>query len=170
MGHRLESSFSSALPTVQGSSACESGTSNSLNGSKKSTCALRCPKEHHVVCSGPEKGSAWYLDQMIMLCLSGLCLHDRLFAQPNSDPDRYTDVIFILLAFLCRVVSDDCYPYMSGEMKKTGLCMVPRHRMLTNKVKCPSSKRESSLIYQASPPYRIAPSVRIFFVSNRFIV
>ncbi len=63
----------------------------------------------------------------------------------------------------CRVVSDDCYPYMSGEMKKTGLCMVPRFKMFSNRVKCPSSKRESSSVYKTSPPYRIAPNVRHLF-------
>ena len=30
--------------------------------------------------------------------------------------------------------------------------------MLSSKVKCPSSKREGSPVYQVSPPYRIAPS------------
>ena len=56
------------------------------------------------------------------------------------------------------MVSDDCYPYRSGEMKKTGLCMIPRYKMLSSKVKCPSSKQENSPAYQTSPPYRIAPS------------
>ena len=60
--------------------------------------------------------------------------------------------------FRSSVVSDDCYPYRSGEMKKTGLCMIPRYKMLSSKVKCPSSKQENSPVYQTSPPYRIAPS------------
>ena len=36
--------------------------------------------------------------------------------------------------------------------------MIPRYKMLSSKVKCPSSKQENSPVYQTSPPYRIAPS------------
>ena len=61
--------------------------------------------------------------------------------------------------FFDSVVTEQCYPYQSGESGQEGTCLVPpRHHSATQRVTCPS-RSTSSRLYQASPPYRIAPIV-----------
>lgn len=70
------------------------------------------------------------------------------------------DVLHIIILMVCdRVVSDECYPYVSGVTGTTSPCHYPPFKTLGSTAKCLHAKANSSLVFQASPPYRIAPNV-----------
>jgi len=63
------------------------------------------------------------------------------------------------VALSCRVVSVECYPYTSGDTDETGKCLLRRRPSSEASVDCPKPPPTTSRLYQATPPYRIAPSV-----------
>ena len=60
--------------------------------------------------------------------------------------------------FLTSVVTDNCYPYMSGQNKEAEMkkysCMLPGH----STAPCPNNQEYSDK-YRTSPPYRISTKV-----------
>ena len=80
---------------------------------------------------------------------------------PLSFPAR---VLHYRLA-MYSVVSEECYPYTSGRTDKTGDCLLPRRPSSEASVDCPQPPPATSRLYQATPPYRIAPTVRIHSVT-----
>ena len=60
--------------------------------------------------------------------------------------------------FLTSVVTDNCYPYMSGQSKEAEMkkysCMLPGH----STAPCPNNQEYSDK-YRTSPPYRISTKV-----------
>ena len=68
----------------------------------------------------------------------------------------------------CRVVSAECYPYTSGRTDETGECLLTRRPSTEATVNCPRPPPTTSRLYQATPPYRISPSVRYELTSNTY--
>ena len=61
---------------------------------------------------------------------------------------------------LYRLVSEECYPYTSGQTDVAGECLLRRRPSIEASVDCPRPPPTTSRLYQATPPYRISPSVR----------
>ncbi|XP_002734398.2 tubulointerstitial nephritis antigen-like [Saccoglossus kowalevskii] len=54
------------------------------------------------------------------------------------------------------VVSNDCYPYTSGDQDKKGVCMMPG-KLPSD---CPTGRERNNELHHSTPPYRIAANER----------
>uniref|UniRef100_A0A7E4VXS9 SMB domain-containing protein n=1 Tax=Panagrellus redivivus TaxID=6233 RepID=A0A7E4VXS9_PANRE len=54
------------------------------------------------------------------------------------------------------VVSEECYPYTSGQTKNPGTCFVSKAALRAEDPKCVNPEAPSAQIYKMTPPYRIS--------------
>uniref|UniRef100_A0A1I7X4F1 Pept_C1 domain-containing protein n=1 Tax=Heterorhabditis bacteriophora TaxID=37862 RepID=A0A1I7X4F1_HETBA len=55
------------------------------------------------------------------------------------------------------VVSEECYPYESGQTREPGICRIPKSSYkMVNRLTCPADIKLSSAVYKMTPPYRVA--------------
>ncbi|CAH1775183.1 unnamed protein product [Owenia fusiformis] len=58
------------------------------------------------------------------------------------------------------VVTEECYPYTSGQNNAKGKCYINRSSLRSKNVLCTSNRIASQNIYQSTPPYRIRDDER----------
>lgn len=55
------------------------------------------------------------------------------------------------------VVSEECYPYVSGQTREPGICHIPKSSYKSGKgLVCPADAGLDSTVFKMTPPYRVA--------------
>lgn len=91
-----------------------------------------------------------HMTQRISNACGGLCIKT-----PNENVGKTIGIWY----YHYRVVSDDCYPYTSGDLNETPPCSLPKAKFLSaSGFACPSGAA-SNKVYKMTPPYRIKGKV-----------